>query len=319
MKRTSMLVVGSINMDLIASTERFPGSGETVFGKRFSTAPGGKGANQAVQLARIGANVTLIGKIGRDAFGKQMLETIGNEGIDTSRIMTDEQEATGTAVILLEEHPNAKTQNRILVLPGTNRKITVEDVAFLQEDIQKYDMVLLQHEVSMEVNYAVARFAKAKNVPVMLNPAPSAIVNSEMLSGLTYISPNEHEAYDLTGIQIRKDGSKVNKDDVREASDVFLKKGVTNVLITLGNAGAAFVNDHDFIISPCIEQMPVVDPTAAGDSFIAAFCAAVSSGMSETEALRFANYTAGITVSRLGAQPSLPRLSEVEEAMTIYK
>ncbi len=314
-KRPKILVVGSFVMDLIVSTEKFPNSGETVLGKTFRTAPGGKGANQAVQAARLGADVTMVGKVGQDDFGKSLINSCKESGIHTEFVAVDPDVSSAVGDVMLEVSEGKAAKNRIIVVSGANMTITPEDVAFLKETVGQYDMVILQLEIPMNINEIVAKYAFDKGVPVMLNSAPSAPLSQELLSCLTYISPNEHEAADLTGIQIRKEGKQVNQDDVKSVVNALLAKGVKNVVITLGNAGAVVANETEFVYQPCIDVVEVKDPTAAGDSFVGAFTSAVCSGLNHDQALNFANYTATLTVSRMGAQPSLPKLNEVVELM----
>jgi len=304
MRRPEILVVGSLVMDLICSTRRFPESGETVIGMDFQTAPGGKGANQAVQAARLGASVNMIGKVGNDDFGKNILKSVSESGVDVSGVSTSQSKPTAIGNIQLEVSESG-TANRILVIPGANMDLSEEDVLPLRETISKYDMVILQLEIPVKINELVAKIAYENNVPVMLNSAPSAPLSDEFLSHLTFISPNEHEASDLTGIAVK------DEDSAKAAIEMLLIKGVKNVLITMGSKGAVFGNTETFISSPSVDYGQVVDPTAAGDSFVAAFCTAVSLGAGFEQALLFANHTAGITVSRMGAQPSLPAIDEV--------
>lgn len=313
-RKPKILVVGSFVMDLIVSTNKFPNAGETVLGTGFRTAPGGKGANQAVQAARLGADVTMVGKVGQDDFGNSLIQSCKDAGIHAEYVAIDPNASSAVGNVQLEIGETG-TQNRIIVVSGANMTITPEDVAFLKDTIDQYDMVVLQLEIPMEINEIVAKYAFDKGVPVMLNSAPSAPLSQELLSCLTYISPNEHEAADLTGIPIRKNGKTVNQDDVKAAVDCLLSKGVKNVVITLGNAGAVVANRDEFIYQPCIDVVEVKDPTAAGDSFVGAFTTGVCSGLNHTQALDFANYTATLTVSRMGAQPSLPHLPEVVELM----
>lgn len=315
MKRPKILVVGSFVMDQIATTEVFPNEGQTVLGKSFAKAPGGKGANQAVQAARLGADVTMVGKIGRDANGAELKKTCDEAGINTDYVAYDDNEASGCAVIVLESKPGEQTKNRIIVLSGSNMTIKEEDVAFLRDSISEYDMVILQLEIPMEINELVAAYAGSAGVPVMLNPAPSAPLSDDLLKNLTYISPNEHEIADLTGIKIEHEGKNINMDQVKAACDALRKRGVDNVLVTLGESGAALVNEEGFSYAPCAQGVMAVDPTAAGDSFLGAFCTGVCCGWSYDEILRFANHTSAITVSNLGAMPSLPSLEDVEAYM----
>ncbi len=315
-KKPKILVIGSFVMDIIVGTRRVPNDGETVIdGMSFTTATGGKGANQAVQAARLGADVTMVGKVGKDMFGEQLIKSARDAGIDTRYVISDPQASSGVGNITLELKEGQKAKNRIIVVPGANMTLTVKDVEFVQDIIEEYDMVILQLEIPMEVNEAVVEYAFSKGVPVMLNSAPSAPLSDNMLSKFTYISPNEYEAMDITGIAIKRDGNNIELPTVKQAAFVLLKKGVKNVIITLGSSGVAFMNKDKFIYKPCVDVVKVVDPTAAGDSFTGAFCTAVCMGMTEEAALDFANYTATLTVSRMGAQPSLPMYDEVINLM----
>ncbi|MBQ5840641.1 MAG: ribokinase [Clostridia bacterium] len=306
--KPKILVVGSFVMDLIVTTQRFCNAGETVIGNGFSTAPGGKGANQAVQAARLGADVTMVGKVGNDDFGRNLIHSAAQSGVNTDYIFTTDSAPTAVGNVQIQKNESG-TENRIIVVPGANFEITEADVAFLEEKIADYDMVILQHEIPQAVNCKVAAYAKAKGIPVMLNPAPSAEVPKELISCLTYISPNEHEAEDIVGIKPESDRA------IEHAITALHDMGVTNVLITLGKAGCAFSDGEKVMESPSVNMGVVVDPTAAGDSFIGAFCTAVAAGVDYEQALVFANCTASITVSRMGAQTSLPTYDEVLSAM----
>lgn len=310
-RRPKILVVGSLVMDLIVNTEKFPSSGETVLGKSFRTAPGGKGANQAVQAARLGADVTMVGKVGNDSFGESLVGSCKESGIHTEHIAVDPVASSAVGDIILEAGAEGETKNRIIVVPGANMNLKPEDVAFLQDTVAQYDMVILQMEIPMRINEIVAQYAFDKGVPVMLNSAPSAPISEELLARLTYISPNEHEAADLTGIRIRRDGRKIERDDVKAATENLLSRGVKNVVITLGSSGAVVANANGLIAQPCVDAGEVKDPTAAGDSFVGAFTTGICAGFNQEQALTFANHTAALTVSRMGAQPSLPGLQEV--------
>lgn len=202
-----------------------------------------------------------------------------------------------------------------MVIPGSNMAFTPEDIDFLKETIDQYDLVVLQLEIPMEINMLVAEYARNKGVPVMLNSAPSAPLPEALLACLSYISPNEHEAKDLTGIDIAHDGNWVDVDAVKAAAEALQAKGVKNVLITLGSAGAALMKDDAFYMMPAVPNVRAVDPTAAGDSFVGAFCVAVCRGMEPEAALNFANHTAALTVTAMGAMPSLPTLDCVVAVM----
>ena len=313
MAKPKILVVGSFVMDQIATTEVFPREGQTVLGGTFSKAPGGKGANQAVQMARLGADVTMVGKLGHDGNGEDMIKTCKEAGINTDYVLYDDELPSGCSVIILEEAPGKQTVNRIIVLSGSNMSITPDDVAFLKEKVAEYDLVVLQLEIPMEINELVAAYAYEKGVPVMLNSAPSAPLSDELLSHLAYISPNEHEAFDMVGVKISHEGKEVNMEEAKAATAALKAKGVKNVLITLGESGAVLDTEKDgFFYSPCVDGIMAVDPTAAGDSFVGALSVGLCCGWGYEETLRFANHTAGLTVSALGAMPSPPPLDKVE-------
>ena len=238
------------------------------------------------------------------AIRQQLISQLEENGVDVSHVSVCNRASTGVADIQIESG-NGKTENRILVIPGANGEIKEDDVEFLQDEIAEYDMVILQNEIPTEINLKVAEYASNKKIPIMLNPAPSREMPCDLLRYVDYISPNEHEAKDITGIEIKDTETK------EKAVSALLNMGVKNALITLGEDGCIFSDGKRVLHSPCISYGKVVDPTAAGDSFIAAFCVAIASGKDIENTLRFANSTAGITVCGMGAQPSLPSLEEV--------
>ena len=305
-----ILVVGSIMMDLVASTKRAPREGETIIGMKFTTAPGGKGSNQAVQCARLGAEVAMVGKVGRDGFGKTLLETASAAGVDVSRVLTDPAEATGVAHITLEVSEN-DAKNRITVCPGANFTLTVEEITWLKARVADYDLVMLQLELPMEVVESVAAWAYEAGVPVMLNPAPAAALSDTLLGHVTYLSPNEHEATLMSGQQIAV-GNGINREDMHRAARYFMQRGVKNLIVTLGANGSVCVNQNGTVYTPSVHMDKIIDTTAAGDSFVAAFCTGLTAGLDERQALAFASHTAAITVSRMGAMPRLPTITEVK-------
>ena len=304
MKKPEILVVGSFVMDLIVRAERFVNAGETILGLDYHTASGGKGANQAVQAARLGANVTMLGKLGDDAYGREMLDSLNAAGVNTEHVIIDPEAHSAIGNVQIQENKSG-TQNRIVVVPGANMRLTVEEVAFLKDDIRRYDLVMLQLEIPMAVNEAVARYAHDAGVPVMLNPAPYAPLPGTLLDNIAYLSPNEHEAADLAGFAV---------DDEAACLKAIAALGQAHgcaVLITRGEAGSVYGEGGQTVFSPCVRSENVVDPTAAGDSFVAAFCVARCCGLTPSDAMTFANHTASLTVSRMGAQPSLPALETV--------
>lgn len=316
-KIPKILVVGSYMMDLVASTRRAPEEGETVIGMKFNMAPGGKGNNQAVQCARLGAQVTMVGQVGKDAFGQKLLDGAALAGVDISHVLVDPEEATGIAHITLEvsEHD---ARNRITVCPGANFTLTPEKIGWLKDAVGDYDLVMMQLELPMDVVEAVAQWAKQADVPVMLNPAPAAPLSDRLLSCVTYLSPNEHEAAEMAGRPLPVEGG-VQDEDLQTVAEYFLDKGVKNVLITLGGNGSALVRREGLLRSQSVHVDPVVDTTAAGDSFVAAFCTAMIRRDDTRQAMIFASHAAALTVSRMGAMPSLPTLAEVEQMMVQRK
>lgn len=313
MKKPKILVVGSFMMDLIASTKRAPQEGETVIGTSFHMAPGGKGANQAVQCARLGAQTTMVGCVGDDSFGKTLLGALTDAGVDVSHVIVDPTAASGVGHITLEVS-DADAKNRITVCPGANFSIRKQDIMWLKDTIGEYDLVMMQLEIPMEIVETVAIWAWKAGVPVMLNPAPAAKLTEDLLGHLTYISPNEHEVAAMCGCAVTEDGQ-VKEYGIGQARDWFLHAGVKNLIVTLGGNGSLLVSDGEYVKADCVTAPAVLDTTAAGDSFVAAFCVGVATGLSKKRAMDLAGFTAAITVSRLGAIPSLPTLQEVQTFM----
>ena len=313
LKKPRILVVGSFMMDLIASTRRAPAEGETVIGLSFRTAPGGKGANQAVQCARLGADVTMAGRVGADDFGRRMVSAVSAAGVDVSHVTVDENEASGVGHITLEVSGH-DARNRITVCPGANYTLTAEHISWLKDEIGSFDIVLMQLELPMEITETVARWAHEAGVPVMLNPAPAAPLADELLSCVTFLSPNEHEAALISGRRIDvSDG--VNEDDLKAVAGWFAQRGVKKLIVTMGENGAAAADSNGISRTASVRMQNVTDTTAAGDSFVASFCTGLTAGLSEGDALSFASHAAAITVTRMGAIPSLPDVGEVQALM----
>ena len=309
-RKPRILVVGSFVMDVIATTERIPQSAQTVYGKSFHMAPGGKGANQALQCVRLGADVTMMGCVGDDLFGQKLLETPRVAGMDVSHVLVRQGISSGVGHVTLEvtEHT---AQNRIIVIPGANQTLTVEEVIWIKDEIASYDMLLLQLEIPLEVNRTLAHWAREAGVPVMLNPAPATDLDDELLSLVTYLIPNEQEASTETGLPLGMDSGVLRKEDLQKIATALRSKGTEHVIITLGSNGSAVAEADGIRYIPCVHMDHVADPTAAGDSFVGALSVGLAVGLSQEEALAFASHTAAITVSRMGAMPSLPTLDEV--------
>jgi ribokinase len=294
-----ILVIGSSNTDMVVKTDELPLPGETKLGGTFFMNAGGKGANQAVAAARLGGNVTLITKLGNDIFGKQTLEGLKKENINTNHVFFDENSPSGTALIIV----NAAGENCIVVAPGANATLLPADIEKM-ENLRDATVILLQLEIPMETIHHAVKLAALNKQKLILNPAPAQKLNDELLKGIYLITPNESEAFVLTDIQV--------KDDVTAsaAADFFLKRGVENVIITLGRDGAFFKNGHSkFKISaPVVEPL---DTTAAGDTFNGAIAVAITENMGWEKAVQFAVQAASISVTRMGAQSSVPYRQEI--------
>ena len=312
-KKPRILVVGSFVMDLVATAERAPSLGETVIGNAFRTAPGGKGANQAVQAARLGASVDMVGCVGNDSFGTELLGALTASGVDTIHVKISKEHPSAVGHIQIQSNPSG-VQNRIIVVPGANYDLAPSDIAWLQDGIKAYDMVIMQLELKTEVTEYVARLSHDAGVPVMLNSAPAAPLSDGLLSCLDFLCPNETEASALTGVPTDAEG-RLSDDALRKAAAILKGKGVENVIITLGDRGAAICEEDGVRQVPCVKMADVKDPTAAGDSFVGAFCAGFAAGLSTEDALKLAVHAAAITVCGYGAIPSLPTLEEVEKLM----
>lgn len=297
----SILVIGSFMMDLVVRTPRAPENGETIIGSNFSRFPGGKGANQAVAAARLGGQVTMAGKVGADAFGEQMIATLRKENIDTQHVLLDDAFPTGVGSITLDEQGN----NRIVVVPGANLQYSTRDLRGLEDVIKDADMLIMQLEMDLAMIEEAAALAHRYHVPVMLNPAPARELSSELLSHVTYLTPNETEAEILTGIKI------TDIADAQKAARALLDKGVKTVVITLADKGALLATP-DGIRHVAGYPVKPVDTVAAGDSFNGALAVAIVNGKSLEEAVSFANAVGALTVTKEGAIPSLPHLEEVE-------
>ena len=301
--RRSVLVVGSANMDMVVSTDRFPKPGETVMARDFGMYPGGKGANQAVACAKLGGDVAFLGKVGRDMFRDRLLESLDTEGVDASSVLEDEHAPTGIALITVDR----TGQNEIIVVSGSNMKLTPEDVSRHKKLFERAGVVMLQLEIPVETVMRAARLAKAAGAKVILNPAPapSTELSDELLRMVDYITPNESEAELLTG-NIASDGAASV-----EAARTLIERGVGDVLLTLGERGVVHVSAGGANAYPAYE-VDAVDTTAAGDAFNGAFAYAISCGQSIEEAVPFANAVAACCVTRMGAQTSMPSLKDVE-------
>lgn len=294
-----IVVIGSVNVDMVVKTSRLPKPGETVLGGTFFMNAGGKGANQAVAAERLGGNVTFITKVGNDIFGKQAIENFQKEKINTRFIFTHKDEASGAALIIINE----EGENCIVVAPGANAHLLPEDIEKVT-NLSGADIILMQLEIPLETVVYVVRLAKANRQKVVLNPAPAQNLSKEILDGLFLITPNETEAFLLTGIEVS------GEESASRAAGFLLSHGVQNVVITLGEQGAYFQN-KELKLMVDAPKVKVLDTTAAGDTFSGAITVAIIEKMNWQAAVEFAVKAASITVTRLGAQLSVPYRSEI--------
>ena len=296
-----IVVLGSSNTDLVVRTDRMPLPGETLLGDRFMMTAGGKGANQAVAVARLGDGVTFIAKVGRDMFGDNAVAGYEKEGIDTRTILRDDTAPSGIALITVD----AQAENSIVVVPGANNNLSTADVDALRDKIESAQYLLMQLETPVAVVAYAAQTARRAGVKVILNPAPAAELPAELLDGLYMITPNRTEAQMLTGIEIS------DWESAEQAAQALLGKGVQHVVLTLGSQGALVCDGRSFERIPA-QKVKAIDTTAAGDTFNGAMCVALSEGASLSDAVRFASRASAIAVTRLGAQASIPYRKELD-------
>jgi ribokinase len=300
MGNKKITVIGSTNTDMVIKGQKLPAPGETILGGAFFMNPGGKGANQAVAAARLGGNVTFITKIGNDIFGDQSLKNLKNEDIDTKYVLTDNINPSGVALITIDENG----ENCIVVAPGANSNLLKTDVELAKSTINNSEIILLQLEIPIETIEYSAQLAFDLGKKVILNPAPAQRLSDSLLKNLYIISPNETEAEILTGIKI------TNKATIEKAAKILKSKGVEIVIITLGAEGAYVLSDSYNEIVPSV-KVKAIDTTAAGDTFNGALASALCKGSELIDAIQFANKAAAISVTRMGAQASIPQLNEI--------
>lgn len=289
---TRIVVVGSINMDLVTLAPRFPAPGETLMAESFHTIPGGKGANQAVAAARLGAEVSLIGALGNDVFGTQLRQRLIDEGVDIEHVQSLDDCASGTASITV-----AQGDNHILVVPAANAQVMPGQVERAKELIERADAVLVQMEIPLQTVEATVRLAHKLGVPVILNPAPAQPLPTDWLKLANYVTPNQHELAILLDAGATED------------FHALMQRAPCPVVLTRGDEGAWYRDDGAPLHQPGF-RVDVVDTTGAGDTFNAALAVFLHEGL--PIAVKKACAAAALSVSRLGAQGGMPRLSEVE-------
>jgi ribokinase len=306
-KQAKVVVVGSSNTDMVVKSKRIPAPGETVIGGTFVLAAGGKGANQAVAAARMGAEVAFVAKVGADMFGDQAIAGYQREGINTDFVFRDAEHATGVALILVD----ANGENLISVASGANGFLSPGDIERAESVIAAADVVVTQLETPLDVLACAAKLAKKHGVPLILDPAPAPdeALPVEILRDVTVIKPNENETERLTGLNVRDLAS------AQHAADQLLDLGVKAVIITLGSDGSLLVETPGKGIHIPSYQVDAIDTTAAGDAFSGALASGIGAGCTLQEAVKIATAVAALSVTRLGAQPSLPTSAELDAFM----
>ncbi len=304
MPKPSIVVIGSSNTDMIIQLDHLPRPGETILGGEFTTAAGGKGANQAVGAARAGGQVTFVARVGRDMFGDQAIAGFQRDGIATEFVFRDQTAPSGVALIFVARDG----ENSIAVAGGANGKLSPADVRKAKEVIAKASAVVMQLETPLETVQAAAGLAAKAGVRVILNPAPAQRLPDSLLRQVSILTPNETEAELLTGIKVTDEAT------AGQAADQLLAKGVQTVILTLGAKGALVATKESKQRVPGF-KIKAVDTTAAGDIFNGALAVALSEGQLLLDAVRFACAAAAISVTRLGAQPSAPKRKEIEKLL----
>jgi len=300
-RRPRVTVVGSFNQDLVAVTPRMPVKGETILGGPFHRGPGGKGANQAVAAARLGADVTMVVKLGRDPFGDLAEQNLVNEGIQTNYVIRTDETHTGAALIFVD----AAGENMIVVCGGANDLMMPQDVDRARQAIVEADILVVQLEIPMETVEHAVRMAHDASVKVLLNPAPGRQLSAELLSRVDILTPNETEAQIITELSVE------NLGEAKAAARALLASGVGVAVITLGAVGALIVTSDEVEHVPG-RKVKVVDTTGAGDAFNGALAVALAEGKGLPEAVAFANAAAALQVTKLGTAPAMPYRNEVE-------
>ena len=287
-------------MDLVVKVEDRPKGGQTVIGGDFKEVPGGKGANQAVAMARLGGNVNMIGKVGNDGFGQTLLNALNNDNVNTEYINKDDV-STGVAMITVDKN----AENSIVVAPGANFKVDKEYIDKSIEGIKNSDIVVLQLETPIDtIKYALSK-SKELGKYTILNPAPAVKLEDDIICNVDLLTPNETELEILSGVEIK------NEDDIQKAAQTMIDKGVKELIVTLGSKGSLYINKEKSMFKNAY-KVEAIDTTAAGDSYTGALAVAFANGKNIEDAMDFASKVGALSVQKEGAQSSLPTLEDVE-------
>ena len=296
----NICVIGSLNMDLVVNVDTMPKPGQTIIGSNFKEVPGGKGANQAVAMARLNGNVSMIGKVGEDGFGQTLKKKKKNDKVDTTYIQTSKG-ATGVALITVDKN----AQNSIVVSPGANFEVKEDDIDNNIEAIKNSDIVVLQLETPLNtIKYALNK-AKELNKYTILNPAPAVKLDDEIIKNVDLLTPNETELEIISGVSIE------TEEDIQKAAQIMIEKGVKELIVTLGSKGSLYINKEKSMFKKAY-KVEAVDTTAAGDSYTGALAVALSQDKNIEDAMDFASKVGALSVLKEGAQSSLPTLEDVK-------
>lgn len=299
-EQIKIVVVGSINMDMVTRSDRFPKKGETITGIDFSQLPGGKGANQAVACARLGAQVTMVGAVGSDHTGQALVEHLKQEQIDTTYIQVCPEVTTGMAQITVSED-----DNHIIIVPGANHALTKEHIHAAEAQIKQADLMIVQLEVPLDIVQYAASLATEHGVKIILNPAPAQPLPQSLLKHIDYITPNETELVELTG-----------EAEAQKGMNELISKSGGTVIVTLGSEGACFMQaSEDGLTKVVGQKAKVVDTTGAGDTFNGALAVALAKESDLKKAVDFANHAAALSVTKFGAQSGMPTYQEVVQRL----
>jgi ribokinase len=302
MRKPKIIVIGSLVYDLVAKAERRPQKGESLLGTEFGMFPGGKGANQAVQCAKLGAEVWMVGRVGDDFFGESLIKNLKKEGVNTKYIVKDETTTTAVGCIVIDKEGD----NSIVMVPQANMKNTKADVEKVKNILGKFDVLILQLEIPLNVVIYSAKLARKNNLKIILNPAPAKEIPDSLIKICDILTPNETEAEILTGIKIE------NLEDAKSAGKKLLTRGAKCVIITLGEKGALYCTKEEISLIPSF-KVKAVDTTAAGDAFNGTLAVAIALGKEIKEGIKLANAAGALSATKMGAQPSLPGKKELEK------
>lgn len=295
----NICVIGSLNMDLVVNVDAMPKPGQTIIGSNFKEVPGGKGANQAVAMARLNGNVSMIGKVGEDGFGQTLINSLKNDKVDTTYIQITKG-STGVALITVDKN----AQNSIVVSPGANFEVKEEDIDNNIKAIENSDIVVLQLETPLNtIKYALNK-AKELNKYTILNPAPAVKLDDEIIKNVDLLTPNETELEIISGVSIE------TEEDIQKAAQIMIEKGVKELIVTLGSKGSLYINKEKSMFKKAY-KVEAVDTTAAGDSYTGALAVALSQDKGIEDAMDFASKVGALSVLKEGAQSSLPTLEDV--------